>query len=53
VGKRARGLAESLKKWQSDDVLSGEKIKAQMGFETETSLAKGIKKEVEWYLSSK
>jgi nucleoside-diphosphate-sugar epimerase len=53
VGKRARGLADSLKKWQSDDVLSGEKIKARIGFETETSLAKGIKKEVEWYLSSK
>lgn len=53
AGRRARGLAESLKKWQSDDVLSGEKIRRELNFQPEISLAEGIKKEVEWYLSSK
>jgi UDP-glucose 4-epimerase len=53
VGGRARNLAGTLKKWQSDDVLSGEKIERELNFQAETSLAEGIKKEVEWYLSGK
>lgn len=53
AGRRARGLADTLKKWQSDDVLSGEKIKRELNFQPETSLAEGIKKEVEWYLREK
>ncbi len=53
VGKRARGLAETLKKWRSDDVLAGAKIERELSFNTETTLAEGIKKEVAWYLSNK
>jgi UDP-glucose 4-epimerase len=49
AGPRARSLSESLKKWRSDDVLSGEKIKTELGFEPEITLADGIKKEIEWY----
>jgi nucleoside-diphosphate-sugar epimerase len=49
AGPRARSLSESLKKWRSDDVLSGEKIKTELGFEPEVTLADGIKKEIEWY----
>ena len=53
VGKRARGLAETLKKWRSDDVLAGEKIERELNFNIETPLTEGIKKEVAWYLSIK
>ena len=53
VGKRARGLAETLKKWRSDDVLSGAKIERELNFKIGTPLGEGIRKEVEWYLSSK
>ncbi|HEV7645455.1 MAG TPA: NAD(P)-dependent oxidoreductase [Pyrinomonadaceae bacterium] len=53
VGKRARGLAETLKKWRSDDVLAGGKIERELNFSAETPLAEGIKKEVAWYLNIK
>jgi UDP-glucose 4-epimerase len=53
VGERARGLAESLKKWRSDDVLAGEKIERELNFKTEVPLTRGIKKETAWYLSNK
>lgn len=53
VGGRARTLAGTLKKWQSDDVLSGEKIERELKFKAGTSLAEGIKQEVKWYLNSK
>jgi UDP-glucose 4-epimerase len=49
VGRKAKNLSQTLKKWQSDDVLSGEKIKRDLGFVTETSLAEGIAREVAWY----
>jgi nucleoside-diphosphate-sugar epimerase len=53
VGDRARSLAQSLKKWRSDDVLSGEKSKRELGFKTETSLSEGIRKEIRWYRNNK
>ncbi len=53
VGGRARGLAETLKKWRSDDVLGGGKIQRELNFNTETPLAEGLRKEVAWYLSIK
>lgn len=49
VGKRFASLSQTLKKWQSDDVLSGEKIKRELGFETQMPLAEGIAKEIDWY----
>jgi UDP-glucose 4-epimerase len=53
VGVRSRSLAESLKKWQSDDVLSGEKIERELNFKAGTALAEGIRKEIEWYLNDR
>ncbi len=49
VGSRAKGLAGTLRKWQSDDVLSGEKIRRELGFYPEVSLSEGIEREIQWY----
>lgn len=53
VGGRARSLAGTLKKWQSNDVLSGEKLGRELGFYPEVSLPEGIEREVRWYEKNK
>lgn len=49
IGRRARGLVQTLKKWQSDDVLSGEKARSELGFYPEIDLSEGIKNEIRWH----
>ena len=53
IGRRARGLVQTLKKWQSDDVLSGEKARSELGFYPETDLSEGIKNEIRWHRNIK
>jgi nucleoside-diphosphate-sugar epimerase len=52
AGKRFRNLSATLKKWRSDDVLSGERIKEELRFQPQISLKDGIEEEVTRYRDS-
>lgn len=51
--KKARKLAETLEKWLSDDVYTADKIKSAYNFRTKTSIAEGIEKQINHYLSAR
>lgn len=47
--KRIGKFSKTFDKWLSDDVYSGEKIKAEYGFEPQTSIKDAVRKQCEWY----
>ena len=47
--KKINKLAETIDKWLSDDVFSGEKFKEAYNFEAETPISEAIKRQVETY----
>lgn len=44
--KKFQALQETIDKWLSDEVFSGEKIKREVGFKAETSAFEGLRREV-------
>ncbi len=46
-------ISETIRKWLSDDVFSGKKFKDEFNFQTETTVAEAIGREVESYRQSK
>jgi nucleoside-diphosphate-sugar epimerase len=51
--KKIEKLSETAKKWLSEEVFSGEKIKKEYGFYTETSAVEAIGREAEFYKNKK
>ncbi len=47
--EKISNLAETVEKWVSDDVFSGEKIAETYGFRAETPIAEAIRRQVEFY----
>ncbi len=52
TGRRGRlgNLPATLQKWLADDAYSADKFERVFNFQTQTSLADGLRKEVAWYL---
>lgn len=51
--KKLRKIAETLDKWLSDEVFSGEKISRETGFQTAVSPSEGIRREARQYRNQK
>lgn len=50
---KIKTLMETLEKWLSDEIFSGEKIKNTLGFEPELAIKEALKREINWYLKNK
>lgn len=50
---KLKKIEETLKKWTSDEIFSGESIKKKYGFEPSVEIIEAIKSETDWYLSKK
>ena len=51
--RRMAGLHQTVKKWLAEDVYDTRRFEEAYGFQTETSLEDGLKREVDWYLRNK
>ncbi len=51
--KRVFKLSETIQKWLSDDVYSGDKIASEYGFRAETPVSEAIRRQVEAYKNRK
>lgn len=51
--RRLAGLNQTVKKWLADDVYDARRFEEAYGFQTETSLQDGLKREVDWYKNNK
>ncbi|HSK72508.1 MAG TPA: NAD(P)-dependent oxidoreductase [Pyrinomonadaceae bacterium] len=49
--RKIEKLSETIYKWVSNEAFSADKIKREYGFETQTSIAEALKREVGWYRS--
>lgn len=49
--RKIEKLLETIYKWVSNEAFSADKIKSEYGFETQTSIAEALKREVGWYRS--
>ena len=47
--KRLSGLHATIQKWLAEDVYDTCRFEETYGFQTRTSLADGLKREVDWY----
>lgn len=47
--RRMTGLHQTMKKWLTEDVYDTSRFKEAYGFQTETGLKDGLKREVDWY----
>jgi nucleoside-diphosphate-sugar epimerase len=47
--RRMAGLHQTVKKWLAEDVYDTRRFEEAYGFQTKTSLADGLKREVDWY----
>ena len=47
--RRMAGLHQTVKKWLADDVYDTHRFEEAFGFQARTSLADGLKREVDWY----
>jgi len=47
--RRMAGLHQTVKKWLAEDVYNTQRFEKAYGFQTKTSLADGLKREVDWY----
>jgi nucleoside-diphosphate-sugar epimerase len=50
--RRMAGLHQTVKKWLAEDVYDTRRFEEAYGFQTRTSLADGLKREVDWYRRS-
>ncbi len=51
--KKINKLSVTVEKWLSDDVYSAKNIRQVYGFQPETSIIEAIKKQIDWYKSTK
>jgi UDP-glucose 4-epimerase len=51
--KKIEKVAETIEKWTSDDIFSGEKIREEIGFQTVSNPSEGIRREVLYYRNQK
>jgi nucleoside-diphosphate-sugar epimerase len=51
--KKIEKLSETVEKWLSEEVFSGEKIKEEYGFRAETSIVEAIGRQAEFYKNQK
>ena len=47
--RRMAGLHQTVKKWLAEDVYDTRRFEEAYGFQTQTSLEDGLKREVDWY----